>query len=392
MFGRPRYFDPIWFGAGKLTVAAFLLSACSSAPIQPEILLTDVEQFPTRIQFNGVGEVGVFDASLVQNGEGRVWMGYSAVESPDDGSLLNPIHTRIAFSDDQRTSWQDAGLIINESSLIDLPENSPAIEAIWLHEVADLAYDPFGEPDKRWVITWFQYLRAIPAHGNQYVNLYEHSWIAMRSAPDPLGPWSDPVKLFTGALYDIANDASGAPIHRLNELYSGPEQLRDCATFTEPAVLVREQAIYVVLKCPIGGNRGKLVALKCAHDFSSCDYLGDFIDDELAAKYQTSYNGFSAPELVEIDQNIYLFATPTETEAMIYRGCFVFRVEDLDQATLESENGMPEMFMRIQGAEGSFSGACSYASGALSSGIIYNQAELDEDIEYQLIASGVNLQ
>lgn len=374
-----------------------LCTACSNADVSQRNI--ESATIPTaiipvsgmQIRFEEIGKVGVFDASLA-HGEGlRIWMSYSAVELPADGSRLTPINTRIAYSDDSGATWQDSGLLVNESHRVELPDDSQATEAIWLHEVSDLVYDPYAPTEARWILVWHQYLRAIPEGSQQQVNLYEHGWIAIRTAADPLGPWSEPKKLFTGRLYSGINDASGLPAFKLNELYSSADELGNCATFTEPAVYANSTRMYVTLKCPMSGDAGKIILLGCSHDFSDCEYLGDFLDDSEAARFGPAYNGFSAPELVEVNGKVYLLATPTETDAKIYRGCLVFRVADLDAGTLEAENGTSTVVTRIEGQSGTFSGACSYNAASTESGIIYNQAELDDQIEYQLYESGVIL-
>ncbi len=378
-----------------------LFSSCSFSPIpaagtgifEIDVPTPTVSETAKRIQFEEVGEVGVFDASLAHGGDGRIWMSYSAVELPSAGSVLSPINTRLAYSADLGATWQDAGVLVNESRLVALPGVDQVSEAIWLHEVSDLLYDPYAAPEKRWILVWHQYLRAVPAGSDQTVSLYEHGWIALRTAPHPLGPWSAPRKLFVGSLYDGVNDAaSGRPAFRLNELFPSADGLGNCVAYTEPSIYANAAGIYGALKCAMGGNLGKIVLLRCNHDFTTCEYMGDFLDDNEAGRFGSTYNGFSAPEIVEVEETIYLFLTPTETDAKIYRGCFVFRVADLEAAALDKVNGGPGVILRLGGERGTFSGACSYDAASVASGVVYNQAELGEDIEYQLYRSEVNLE
>jgi len=56
----------------------------------------------------------------------------------------------------------------------------------------------------------------------------------------------------------------------------------------------------------------KLVLLRCAQDFSTCDYRGAFLEGAEARRFQTHFDGFSAPALVTAAEKTYLIATPTE--------------------------------------------------------------------------------
>jgi hypothetical protein len=96
-----------------LTLASLL--ACSSSGNQPN-------PTPVRIEFAGVGQLGIFDPSLERDPGGRLWMSYSAVDpSSIAGNKL--ISTRIAHSDDGGTTWVDDG-VVNAAS--DTPLPSPA--------------------------------------------------------------------------------------------------------------------------------------------------------------------------------------------------------------------------------------------------------------------------
>jgi hypothetical protein len=319
-------------------------------------------------------------------------MSYSAVDpSPTLGTALQHISTRIAFSDDAGRSWKDAGLAINASQEFRLPPPRDEITAVWEHEVSSLAHDPAASPQERWKLLWHRFLRVHDPTQPRSVPLWQHGWIGLRTAPSPEGPWSPERKLFVGRLYDPSNDsdALGPPEHRLHEAF--PDRLGGCLAFTEPGLLATAAGLYVALKCPQGSSGGKIVLLRCARDFSTCDYRGAFLDDGEARHFQSRFDGFSAPDLVAVAEKTYLIATPTEGPASRYRGCLVFEVEALDEAQLRREDGLPVVVASVSGRPGSFNGACGYAAAARGSGVLYSEFFPDERPQFRIFASEVNL-
>ncbi|MFQ5512447.1 MAG: hypothetical protein ACE5EO_11435 [Candidatus Krumholzibacteriia bacterium] len=214
----------------------------------------------------------------------------------------------------------------------------------------------------------------------------------MREAGSPGGVWSPERKLFTGSRYDPVNDPTiGPPEYPLHAMFPGPGQLGASAFLSEPALLARPEGIYVAMTSegPLGG---KVLLLRCAHDFGSVEYLGDLVVDSDAAALGTAYDGFSAPELVETAQGIYLVVTPTEPPFDLYRGCVVLRITSLATATVARSGGKVVVVKSVSGDAGSFNGACAYSpSLSTSSGIIYGQFFYRSPPEFRLFASGVTL-
>jgi hypothetical protein len=376
-----------------VVLVVFMLAGCggdggTSGNVSPET-------FPKRVEFTGVGSNGVFDASLTEDEADRIWMSYSEVDfSPVEPALLQ-ISTRIAFSDSQGEQWQDTGAAINPAESVALPSPLEDWPAVWQNEVSRLLYDPYAGLGERWKLLWHKYLGVYDVSGNQSLRLFEHGWIAMKAASSPEGPWSPETKLFTGALYNEVNDSDsiGPPEYRLDRLFPGPGMLGDCMAFSEPGMLVTEDGVYISLLCSKGVTGGKILLMKCDHDFTACDYLGDFIDHSEAGAFNPNYNGFSASELVRKDGQIYLIVTPTQEEWKKYSGCMVFSVKDLQAATLErsTDSGLPIVVLDVSGSEGSFNGACGCTAASSQSGIIYSEYFPGLVPEFRLFSSGKNL-
>lgn len=320
-------------------------------------------------------------------------MSYSVVKpSPEVGTVLNHISTHLAYSDDRGHNWIDAGRIVNLATAVALPPPHNHLAAVWEHEVPAIVYDPHDVPSRRWKLLWHRYLRVYDQSRPVSVPLFEHGWVGLKTAPAPRGQWSRERKLFAGAIYNRVNDVTiGPPELELDKLFPGQRDLGNCLAFTEPGMLADAEGIYVSMKCAAGKAGGKVILLKCAHDFASCDYRGTFLSDSDARHYGDRYSGFSATELVRKNGRVFLLVTPTEDPGELYRGCLAFEIRSLETATLYQRSGSPKVILRVVGDAGSINGACGYTPGSDRSGVIYGQYFHGLRPAFRLFRSGRNL-
>ncbi len=175
---------------------------------------------PVRITFSGAGSLGVFDPSVSRDhGTGRLWMSYSSVDTSIYyvSSLYWAVSIRLAYSDDNGVSWQDAGVVVSpkvETLLGPMTESHPRTsipansQGIWQSETSSLIYDPSAPVAERWKLIWFQYLNA-----NLTSYFVDHGWIAMKMASTPLGlSTATPVKLFGGVGLQFDGTNTGPPV------------------------------------------------------------------------------------------------------------------------------------------------------------------------------------
>jgi hypothetical protein len=344
-----------------------ILSGCgssgSSSSSDPEMELPIVTPSLIEIPVAGIpAELGNFDPAPTVDAGGGVWMSYSHVSL--DGSGLKLIETRLASSVDAGDSWADQGLSINPAAADTIGPDTVA----WAQEVSRLVYNPFaaGAGADPWIILWHRYLSLLS--GTETLRLFENGWIGMKSGNSAM-TLANERKLFTGALYNAANDTTiGPPEVRLDEL---DPALADCVAFTEPGVLPKSSGIYVSLLCATAAPPGKIILLRCDHHMSNCAYLGTLIDGSEAAVLDSGYDNFSASELVSVNGEDYLIVTPSE--ATIYRGCVIYRIRDLDLASIEREGGSANATAIFE-AHGDFNGACGYVEGLTGSGVMMSEA------------------
>ena len=338
------------------------------------VVIPDLDEIPI---FNISVNLGLFDPAPTVDGSGSLWMSYSRVSL--DASGIKLIENRLASSGDGGNSWLDAGLSINLPvlSVINMEQTATA------HEVSRLVYNPFAmaagaDP---WIILWHRYLSVLS--GVDTLRLFEHGWIGMKSGAT-VTTLTNERKLFTGSAYDMANNADslGSPEYTLDML---DPALSGCVAFTEPGVLPKNSGIYVALLCATAAPPGKIILLRCDHFMSNCSYLGTMLDGSEAALLNSSYDNFSAAELVTANGSDYLIVTPSAST--IYRGCVIYKITDIDLAAIERESGDAKPTAVFE-ASGDFNGACGYVEGLTGSGVIMSKAFFNSSPAFRLFTTG----
>lgn len=371
-----------------VAASVIMLGACSSGGgggASPPVASNE-------INFPNIGNNGIFDPALAQDGTGKLWMSYSEVNFMPGTTAYWTVRTRLTSSNDAGASWADIGLL-NDT----LPAAAPSpYEAWWQQEVSFVSFDA-GDADaaRRWKMLWHRYTYVHNTATNTHGPAHENGWISFKVAVSANALVSAPErKLFTGYAYNTANDVYiGPPEFPLASLHAG---LSDCAVFTEPGMMAVSDGIYVALRCapaPSTANIGKIVLLKCTHSvakaFAACSYLGNFLTDTEAPDHG-AYDGFSAPDLVKAGTRNFLIVTPTNNDG--YRGCLVFEVANLASATLVRDgNGKAVLVNSINTTSASdHFGACGYHAGATASGVIHGEARLSSIPVFRLFASRIN--
>lgn len=330
----------------------------------------------------GAGSRGIFDPSLATDPlTGRLWMAYSEVLD----SALWPgqnswIQTRLSYSDDAGATWTDSGVVINPAQDVTLPLAPPNNAGTWVNEVPSLVRDAAAPAGERWKLMWHRYLAV------NGVRVFEHGWIALKTASVPAGPWSAERKLFVGSSYNAASDVIiGAPELRLDLLHP---DLAGAIVFSEPGLLATASGLYVALLAADGTvAAGRVILLRLPAGGATWEYRGTLLLNAVDGP-ALGYHGLSAPALYEQDGGVYLIATPQTNS--FYEGTMIFRFTDLDAAQIGRSGGIPQVFFSHFGGAGSFNGAATYVPEATASGLIYSQAQAVAPIVFEIFRSRRN--
>lgn len=356
-----------------------LVAGCGNSTPQPE-----------RIVFSG-GEQGNFDPSIAKDpGSSRIWMSYSAVNDSIyyPANIYWAVSIRLAYSDNNGQTWQDAGLVSAATEPIVGPIGAttppaPAIlvntAATWQSETSALVYDPAAPSGERWKVFWYQYMFA-----NAIPYAYDYSWIAMKAAATPTGLLTaSPVKLFGHNGMQADGENIAAPY---NSPLGGPAQINlgaldpevNFCVFAEPGLQATASALYMSINCAdVSGTSVQhyVAHFKCTDpctitSAASWSYIGRLLTPTDAAADGHAY--YSGTDIIEQGGRYYLVATPTLGDT--YDGCRVFEFTNIDSSLLRRTGGNLVEITRVSGTAGLHNGACDGFPG-LAGGIIFSQFE-----------------
>ncbi len=360
------------------------------------------------VTFSGAGDLGIFDPSVARDPDtNRLWMSYSSVGTSIYyvSSTYWTVSVRLAYSDDNGVSWQDAGIVAApkvETMLGPMPAANPTgsippnSQGIWQSETSSLIFDPSAPLAERWKLIWFQYLNA-----NLTSFFVDYGWIAMKMASSPIGLSSaTPVKLFGGAGLQPDGSNTGAPVYSptggmpaiqlntdLTRTVGGANlaELTLCV-FAEPGLHVTNSALYLAIFCgdastiaATGNVTEYIVYFRCNSPCSitspeSWEYLGRLLTP-VDAQAVTDDDYYQAPALVEKNGKTYLIVTPVNTAlGSRYNGCRVYEFVDVNSKQLRRSNGKLVEVARIDGDSATHNGACAAYNG-LDGGVLLSQFE-----------------
>lgn len=351
---------------------------------------------PNRLKFSGVGSHGVFDAALTrEDTTGRLWMNYSAVDPSQQWPAQNAdvVTTRLAFSENNGTSWTDSGVVINDATDVTLPLAAPNNAGTWHHEVSRVLYDPHASTGSRWRLMWHHYLQVNGARR------FEHGWIGYKEAGTALAlATATERKLFGASLYDAQNNVQGGttgspvggpPLIALHTLHP---DLSGCLVFTEPGLLSTPAELYLMLACAEIPLNQRMVLFRCPQP---CDatipgnwtYIRTILRNTDAAAL--GFVNFSAPELIESQGRRFLIVSPVSNQPFpdSYNGCLVYEFADLNAGTLVSGG---TVLKQVNGAARTFNGACGYHPSQ-TGGVVYGQVDPTATDKFRLFASGISI-
>lgn len=375
---EPRSSDIHWEMGSKYTLAGcFLMMACGAnlgdgpnAPdagdagtnacalqVPPDGDVTT----PREIDFANPGTLGIFDPSTASApSSSRVWMSYStATPAADPSTSASIISNRIAYTDDG-SAWHDSGVVF--PGLETTFEGKPAV---WQYETSGLVFDGAdADPLARWKLFSFRYL----VRGGK--REFNHSWVAMSSAPDPSGPWSAETKIFTGFLYGSADDAIGGPP---STPWSALDpSLADCATFDEPSGIVKDGTLYLALTCETKTPDMSRVVL-VRRSGGTWAFVATLLSHADASRF--GFPKLTASSFFAASGKVYLIESPQEGGD--YRGCLVFEVKDLATGTLDRCPDGPKVVGKVNPLTAPVApqtlhrGACTYDAKLGATGWIY---------------------
>lgn len=308
-------------------------------------------------------------------------MSYSSVPSQD------AIRTRVAVSGDMGATWTFVAEANQPQAItVDTTETARCGGATCsgnlIHEVSSLVLDATDpNANRRWKLFTHSYLHIPPSD-----IAYNYGFIALATAPEPWGPWSTQQKLL-GWASPTSLSSTGAAM-----LLSAWPQLQDCVTLTEPTALaVADGSLYLATGCVyVGTEVGIRVELFRSTDHAATfSPVGTLMGDAAARCLGNSQPRVNAPNLMVVGGQVYLSVTRDMPPPLLYQGCDIVPVADLQAASLVLNGAAPALVRRLVVANNGFSGACTYAEGASAAGYLMDVGFFSTPRPFRIMASGV---
>ena len=384
----------------SVSVLCMLIVSCGggSNPAPP----VNTNPPATEITFANVGTIGIFDPSVTYDPNNmRLWMSYSHVEPSIyfNTDQHMGVGIRLAYSDDNGTSWTDAGVVVSafsDQTIGPLPSVNPALNipagsnGTWQSEMSSLVYDANAPINERWKVIWIQYLKA---NGVSY--WVDYSWVAMKMAATPADLASaTPIKLFSGKFIQDNGEVTGAPAY---SPIAGPAQIAldtditnaitgadpnelDMCVWAEPDLFADANGLHLAINCQYlsGGDPDTYIVLFSCTDpcdmtqVSSWTYKGRVLTPTQAN--DIGYKNYSAADLSTKNGVYYLIVTPVRdiVGAGGYDGCLVYQFDNFSDARLLQNMGSLVEVLAYDGLINIHNGACS-AHEQMSQGILHSQ-------------------
>jgi hypothetical protein len=266
---------------------------------------------------------GFFDTSIEYGDDGVGWLAYSRVEVPKF------VETNLAKTTDEGRSWTHVATV-NESTEGSLEDGGKTIKGVWRSETPSLLFDRRDSPERRWKLFSQRYLTVRPYKEKN--RLFDKGWIEYRTAENPGGPWSEPIRLFgkkeSGSLVDPTTlDDDVARMSHFNEIGS----------------IEVDGTIYLSMDAsstPSGfGNwEERRVVLFSSQDHGKTwIYNGTLTDYDDAERF--GYLVFTGSSLVREGRKLYLLITPSggKKKNRGHDGTYAVEFDDLSKAKLKRD-------------------------------------------------------
>jgi len=330
---------------------------------------------------------GIFDPSVEYDPvSGRGWLAYSAVFG--GFSPFGPnVETHIASSPDGGASWQ-----LETVAAPSIPDqlvnfDGGLVDGFWNAEVPSLAYDP-TDPGKEWKLFVHRIFRRAEDDFTQDQNLPGYSWIGMRTAATPSGPWSaERALLSSGPLPIAPYDQVEVAINELDP------SLSELIVYSEPGAHVAGGTIYLSLTGLRVSGPDRIVLLASDDHGDSWRYVSTPLSP--ADIVALGYSEVDGTAIVSDAGRVFLLGTPG-TDGSIHQGTFAIEFSSLETGLLARSGGIPKLHLSVPPQPGEPAnrrgGQADYHEANLAGGLIQPALQLDDwPVFFTISNTGVDL-
>jgi len=349
-------------------------------------IASPAEALPSKVSIAGDTPLnGMLDPSIeFAPGAEQGWLVYSAVF----GSIQpwGPhVETHLARTTDAGASWTFDS-VINASTPDTLQYiNGSTRDGVWNYEVSSLVHDP-GDPGAEWKLFSHRIFRLLEDPFVEDQSLPAYSWIVMRTAAHPTGPWSDEDALFGSDSFPPApyNDVRIS----VNQL---DPSLASLIVYSEPGAFVEDSTLYLSLTGLLQTGSDRILLLASDDHGTSWRFVDTLLTNMDAAAL--GFVSFDGSAIVRQGGRRFLLVTP-ESPGVLHDGTLVLPFEDLATGSLEREGGVPVVEKHLPSIAGlplnRRGGQADYHDGAAALGILQPSIQVGALPElFQFFTTGV---
>ncbi len=321
-------------------------------------------------------EGGLYDPSAAYTPDGRVgWLAYSSVKG--DHKPIGPyVHTHLARTTNGGARWEFVKVLNTSADATLTTDEGKQLSGAWRYEVPTLVFDS-TDPDmtRRWKLFVHRYF-----WNAKHDRMVKFGWIALRTAADPAGEWSEEVPLFG------AGNSPAAPWNKTRvDLNTLDLSLKNAAAYSEPGALTNDGRLYLSMSALLprlgltGISVGHTIILLASDDHGATwRFVRKLLDDTDASRLGCEL--FDGTSLAYEDGRFFLLASPGHRGAM-HDGTAAFEFESLAEGRLRlGTNGLPAVAAYFAPQPGIFSGPgagqATYDSRNTNGGLIMPQFNL----------------
>ena len=275
-----------------------------------------------------VNQGGLYDPSIEYDLDGKVgWLVYSAILRGPKYAKQVPIGpycaTHLARTTDGGRTWAFVQAI--NYSLDDNLQNfdGQKLPGVWRYEVPSIVYDP-GDAGREWKVFTHHYFWSpqndrMPAYG----------WIALQTASDPAGKWSEPKALFGSERFPPKPYA----VTSVNVNALDPS-LKGTLVYTEPGAFYRDGTLYVSLTALLKTGPEKIVLLASGDQGKHWRFVSTLVTNEDAK--HLGYKRFDGSAIAAQSGRTFFMVSPDNGNSE-HVGTMVIEFTDLSTGKLQRD-------------------------------------------------------
>jgi hypothetical protein len=343
---------------------------------------------PSKLVVAGESSLnGIFDPSVeYAPGDPWGWLSYSAVYG--DVRPWGPhVETRVARSADGGAHWSFVGVVNASTPTRLVRRDGSLLDGVWNYEVSSLVHDP-GDAGREWKLFAHRIFRKTENDFTDEQNLPAYSWIVLRSAPDPAGPWGPEVALLSsGPLPPAPYDDVQVAVNGLDP------SLASLLVYSEPGAFHRDGVLYLSLTGLTETGPDRIVLLASDDHGAGWRYVGTPLSGADAAPL--GFLGFDGSAIAEQAGRVFLLVTP-ESPGVLHDGTLLLEFDDLAAGSLMRADGVPVVRGHVPPQPGlpaeRRGGQADYHERNRAGGLLQPSLELGDFPEiFQIYATGESL-